>query len=69
MLNETFSVIFKHCVLGGKEATENNYNWMVLMVTQLSNGQRFLFIILMIFFFFIFFFVISFGNLFFFQFF
>ena len=29
-------------ILGGKEATENNYNWMVLMVTQLPNGQRFM---------------------------
>ena len=54
-------------ILGGKEATENNYNWMVLMVTQLSNGQRFLFFIFhfsFFIFYFSFFFIFSFFILF-----
>ena len=29
-------------ILGGKEAEANNYNWMVLMVTELPNRRRFM---------------------------
>ena len=29
-------------ILGGKEAAANNYNWLVLMVTTMPSGQRFM---------------------------